>query len=320
MRSARTPRRSRRGRRVGLYHFGLNVGESDDDLREALANVQEAGATVVGASDHTVTHSLYILDPDGNEIELYVDVPGVDWQVGAGARRRPDPPPRALSARTRAGRPPDRWTAHEDRVRADADGARAAAEVLAGGGVAVVPTDTVYGLAARPGDADAVRAVFRAKGRPEGMHLPVLAASLAQVRALGVAFTPAAEALARWWWPGPLTLAFGFADGASPARAGWPGREEVAVRIPDHDFLRALLEQTGVARGDQRQPARRADAAHGARTWRPASGPPSTCSSTAAGSGTCPPRWSTCVRAEAVVEREGAISRAEMAGALADAP
>jgi catechol-2,3-dioxygenase len=34
----------------------------------------------VGASDHTVTHSLYILDPDGNEIELYIDVPGVDWQ------------------------------------------------------------------------------------------------------------------------------------------------------------------------------------------------------------------------------------------------
>jgi catechol-2,3-dioxygenase len=35
---------------------------------------------VVGASDHTVTHSLYILDPDGNEVELYVDVPGVDWE------------------------------------------------------------------------------------------------------------------------------------------------------------------------------------------------------------------------------------------------
>src|SRR6516162_2378842 len=66
------------GRRVGLYHFGLNVGDSDDDLRAALAQVQEAGATVVGASDHTVTHSVYLLDPDGNEIELYVDVPGVD--------------------------------------------------------------------------------------------------------------------------------------------------------------------------------------------------------------------------------------------------
>jgi len=68
------------GRRVGLYHFGLKVGETDDDLREAMARVREAGATIVGASDHTVTHSLYILDPDGNEIELYVDVPGVDWR------------------------------------------------------------------------------------------------------------------------------------------------------------------------------------------------------------------------------------------------
>jgi catechol-2,3-dioxygenase len=68
------------GRRVGMYHFGLDVGETDDDLRAALKAVREAGATVVGASDHTVTHSLYILDPDGNEIELYVDVPGVDWK------------------------------------------------------------------------------------------------------------------------------------------------------------------------------------------------------------------------------------------------
>jgi catechol-2,3-dioxygenase len=69
------------GRRVGLYHFGLKVGDTDDDLRQALAAVRSAGATVVGASDHTVTHSLYIEDPDGNEIELYVDVPGVDWRA-----------------------------------------------------------------------------------------------------------------------------------------------------------------------------------------------------------------------------------------------
>ncbi len=67
------------GRRVGLYHFGLKVGDSDDELREALTRLEEAGVTVTGASDHTVTHSLYILDPDGNEIELYIDVPGVDW-------------------------------------------------------------------------------------------------------------------------------------------------------------------------------------------------------------------------------------------------
>jgi catechol 2,3-dioxygenase len=71
------------GRRIGLYHFGLKVGDSDDELRDALRSVQAAGATVVGSSDHTVTHSLYILDPDGNEVELYVDVPGVDWTTDA---------------------------------------------------------------------------------------------------------------------------------------------------------------------------------------------------------------------------------------------
>jgi catechol 2,3-dioxygenase len=68
------------GRRVGLYHFGLKVGDSDEELREALDRLRESGTPVVGASDHTVTHSLYIADPDGNEIELYIDVPGVDWR------------------------------------------------------------------------------------------------------------------------------------------------------------------------------------------------------------------------------------------------
>ncbi len=129
-------------------------------------------------------------------------------------------------------------------VRADEAGERIAAEVLGAGGVAVVPTDTVYGLAAHPEDVDAVRAIYRAKGRPEGMHLPVLAASVAQVRALGVTFTAAADVLARRWWPGPLTLAFGFER--ERLRPAWlDGRTEVAVRIPDHDFLRALLERTG---------------------------------------------------------------------------
>jgi catechol-2,3-dioxygenase len=68
------------GRRVGLYHFGLKIGDSDDELRAALAKLLESGTPMFGASDHTVTHSLYIEDPDGNEIELYVDVPGVDWR------------------------------------------------------------------------------------------------------------------------------------------------------------------------------------------------------------------------------------------------
>jgi catechol-2,3-dioxygenase len=69
------------GRRVGLYHFGLKVGDSDDELRDALETIKANGVQMVGASDHTVTHSLYIRDPDGNEIELYVDVPGVDWKA-----------------------------------------------------------------------------------------------------------------------------------------------------------------------------------------------------------------------------------------------
>jgi catechol 2,3-dioxygenase len=67
------------GHRAGLYHIGLKVGDRDEDLRDALAELTKAGVPVVGAADHTVTHSLYLTDPDGNEIELYTDVPGADW-------------------------------------------------------------------------------------------------------------------------------------------------------------------------------------------------------------------------------------------------
>ncbi len=73
------------GRRVGMYHFGLKVGESDEELREARQRLTEAGVRVVGASDHTVTHSLYIEDPDGNEIELYIDVQPEVWRDDPGA-------------------------------------------------------------------------------------------------------------------------------------------------------------------------------------------------------------------------------------------
>lgn len=68
------------GRRVGMYHFGLKVGDTDDELRSALAMLRENDVPVLGMTDHTVTHSLYIADPDGHEIELYIDVPGVDWR------------------------------------------------------------------------------------------------------------------------------------------------------------------------------------------------------------------------------------------------
>ena len=68
------------GRRVGMYHFGLKVGESDDELREALQRLEEANVPILGSSDHTVTHSLYIQDPDGNEVELYIDVQPAIWK------------------------------------------------------------------------------------------------------------------------------------------------------------------------------------------------------------------------------------------------
>lgn len=67
------------GHRAGLYHFGLKIGDSDDDLRAALQVIAQYDIALTGMSDHTVTHSLYIADPDGNQIELYIDVPGVDW-------------------------------------------------------------------------------------------------------------------------------------------------------------------------------------------------------------------------------------------------
>ena len=199
-------------------------------------------------------------------------------------------------------------------VPADDEGARLAAEVLGDGGLVVVPTDTVYGLAVRPDDVDAVRAVYRVKSRPEGMHLPVLAASLAQVRALGVAFPAGADALARRWWPGPLTLAFGFQQELD--RPAWlAGREEVAVRIPAHDFLRSLLERTGVLVVTSAN-------SHGSPTPRSAQdvadglGPSV---DLVVDGGQLEDVPSTLVNVhgtEPVVEREGAISRVDVASAL----
>ena len=57
-----------------MYHFCLKVGDNDDGLREVVRHLTEHGVQIQGASDHTITHSLYIADPDGHEIELYVDV------------------------------------------------------------------------------------------------------------------------------------------------------------------------------------------------------------------------------------------------------
>jgi catechol 2,3-dioxygenase len=68
------------GRHRGLYHIGIKVGDSLDELREAKKDLERAGVTIDGMSDHTVSQSLYLRDPDGNEVELYVDADESVWK------------------------------------------------------------------------------------------------------------------------------------------------------------------------------------------------------------------------------------------------
>lgn len=72
-----TPRKH--GVEPGLYHIGFKVGNSTDELHEVYQHLKKEGVKILGTTDHTVTHSIYILDPDGNEIELYADVSDV-WK------------------------------------------------------------------------------------------------------------------------------------------------------------------------------------------------------------------------------------------------
>ncbi len=68
------------GRRIGLYHVGWKVGESLPELKQTYQRIIDAGYELEGMSDHTVSQSLYLRDPDGNEIELFVDNPDYDWR------------------------------------------------------------------------------------------------------------------------------------------------------------------------------------------------------------------------------------------------
>lgn len=68
------------GPRRGLYHIGIKVGDSLDELRAAKKELEGAGIAIDGISDHTVSQSLYVQDPDGNEVELYVDADDAIWK------------------------------------------------------------------------------------------------------------------------------------------------------------------------------------------------------------------------------------------------
>ncbi|MDX6770947.1 MAG: L-threonylcarbamoyladenylate synthase [Elusimicrobiota bacterium] len=127
-------------------------------------------------------------------------------------------------------------------LRASAAAAREAARVLAAGGLAAVPTETVYGLACRL-TPDAARRVFRAKGRPADNPLIVHVLDEAQLRLVARRVTPLARRLIDAFWPGPLTLVL--ARGPAVPRAVTAGRDTVAVRMPSHPAARAVLRALG---------------------------------------------------------------------------
>jgi L-threonylcarbamoyladenylate synthase len=127
-----------------------------------------------------------------------------------------------------------------DRVLADAAGIARAAQILESGGIVAVPTETVYGLAARADSAAAVARIYSAKGRPDFNPLIVHVAGLAQAETYAE-FAPQAQALAAVHWPGPLTLVLPRRHGVALAPAVTAGLATVALRVPAHPVMQALL-------------------------------------------------------------------------------
>ena len=115
-----------------------------------------------------------------------------------------------------------------------------ALKILRGGGVVAIPTETVYGLAARALDRDAVEKVYVIKQRPRTHPLIVHVASLQEAQNWGI-FSQEAQLLAEHYWPGPLTLLVP----RTPLVPDWitGGRDSVAIRVPNHELtLRLLIE------------------------------------------------------------------------------
>lgn len=127
----------------------------------------------------------------------------------------------------------------------DRTGIARAAEVLRKGGLVALPTETVYGLAARADSEAAIAAIFRAKGRPDFNPLIVHVASLEEAERLAL-FDERARKLAKRFWPGPLTLVLPLRETAPVAPAVTAGLPTIALRMPAHPLMRAVLEQVGV--------------------------------------------------------------------------
>ncbi len=118
-----------------------------------------------------------------------------------------------------------------------------ACEVLRGGGVIVLPTETVYGLGADAFDPDAVRRVYAIKGRDFAKPLSLLVSDERMLREVVAAVPEVAQELMRRFWPGPLTLVFKASDAVPREALG--GGETVGVRISSGPVVQRLLELYG---------------------------------------------------------------------------
>ncbi len=120
-------------------------------------------------------------------------------------------------------------------------------DVLRGGGVVALPTETVYGLAADARNVAAVSKIFQAKNRPPDRPLIVHVHSFKKVKEWAKDIPPEAEVLANAFWPGPLTLLLHKADDVDPIVTG--GEPTIGLRMPNHPvFLRVLKDlNTGLA-------------------------------------------------------------------------
>ena len=126
----------------------------------------------------------------------------------------------------------------------DPTGIAAAAAILRGGGLVAVPTETVYGLAARADDGAAVAGIYAAKGRPSFNPLIVHVADVDQAEALAI-LPPLARALAQRFWPGPLTLVLPRRADAPVASLVTAGLDTIALRCPAHPVMQALVRSVG---------------------------------------------------------------------------
>ncbi len=69
-----------RGKRIGLYHSGWKIGNHPDELKAVYNKLRDMDYPLHGKADHSISQSLYLFDPDGNEVELYIDNPDYDWK------------------------------------------------------------------------------------------------------------------------------------------------------------------------------------------------------------------------------------------------